>query len=141
MADAERITPIAAHPKFAPEMTAAAVDPRVIEGLRALDGDPNFLAELIETFRTDARQVMQRLRHAAAGADAAAFARSVIALQRAAGQLGGTQLCELLASWRNLTAGDLRQRGAGHVNRLEAEIERLLSALSEFLPSGAARQG
>ncbi len=37
----ERITPIAAHPKFAPE-TATALDMRAIDGLRALGGRPGF---------------------------------------------------------------------------------------------------
>src|SRR5260370_11921681 len=117
----ERITPIAVHPKFAPE-AAAAVDARVIEGLRALGGGPGFLNELIETFHADARQIMQRIDHAATAADAAGFARGIVALQRAAGPLGGTQLCELLVSLQGLAAGELRQRGATHVQRLEAEI-------------------
>ncbi len=136
----ERITPIAAHPKFAIE-TAAVVDARVVEGLRELGDGPGFLGELIETFRTDARQIMQRLAAAAAAADAAGFTRGVAALQRAGGPLGGTQLCELLASLQGLTAAELRLRGTAHAQRLEAEIERLVAALREFLPSSEARQG
>lgn len=135
----DRVTPIAAHPRFAPE-TAAAIDARVIEGLRALGGGPDFLGELIETFRADAQQVLQRLGQAAAAADAAGFARGVVALQRAAGQLGGTHLCELLASLQGLAASELRQRGATHVQRLDAEIERFVAALLEFPPAGETRR-
>jgi len=135
----ERITPIASHPKFAPE-TTAAVDPRVIEGLRELGGGPDFLGELIETFRADSRQIMQRIEHAAAAADAAGFAQGIGALRRAAGNLGGTQLCDLLVSLHGLTASELRQRGATHVQRLDAEIERLAAALLEFLPAGAVQR-
>ena len=136
----ERITPIAAHPKFVPE-TPTAVDARVIEGLQSLGGGPGLLGELIESFGVDALHVMQRIAQSAAVADAAGFARGIVALQRAAGQLGGTQLCELLASLRDLPASELRQRGATHVQRLDAEIERLAAALREFQPAGGARQG
>src|ERR1700704_5159210 len=84
----ERITPIASHPKFMPE--TAALDMRAIDGLRELGGDPDFLGELIETFRADAQQIMERLDQAVAAGDAAGFAQSLVALRRAASPLGGT---------------------------------------------------
>ena len=135
----ERVTPIAAHPKFVPEKPAA-VDPRVIDGLRALGGGPAFLRELIESFRADARQIMERLYQAAATADPTAFARGLIALHRASGQLGGAELCELAASMQRVTASELRQHGAAHVQRLDAEIDRLAAALMEYLPASEARR-
>ena len=135
----ERVTPIAAHPKFAPEKPAA-VDPRVVDGLRALGGGPAFLRELIESFRADARQIMERLYQAAATADPTAFARGLIALHRASGQLGGAELCELAASLQRVTASELRQHGAAHVQRLDAEVGRLAAALMEYLPAGEARR-
>jgi len=133
----ERITPIAAHPKFLPEV--AALDRRAIDGLRALDGDPDFLGELIETFQADAQQIMARLNQAVVSADLAGFAQGLIALRRAANPLGGTQLCELLASLQGLTAGELRQLGAIHVQRLDAEIGRLTVALTELLAAAERR--
>src|SRR5207237_10186945 len=72
---AERITPIAAHPRFAPD-PAVAVDPQVVAGLRTLGGGPGFLREVIESFCADAGQIMRRLADAAAAADAAGVARS-----------------------------------------------------------------
>jgi signal transduction histidine kinase/HPt (histidine-containing phosphotransfer) domain-containing protein len=134
----ERITPIASHPKFIPE-TAAALDRRAIDGLRELGGDPAFLGELVETFQADAQQIMKRLNQAVASADAVGFAQSLIALRRAASPLGGTQLCELLASLQGLTASELRQLGAIHVQRLDAEIERLAAALTEVRAASEAR--
>lgn len=131
----ERITPIAAHPKFVPE--SAALDKRAVDGLRALDGDPDFLGELVETFQTDAQQVMERLDHAVAIADDTGFAQGLTALRRAASPLGGTQLCALLASLQGLTAGELRELGPIHMRRLDAEIDRLAAALTELL---AARE-
>ena len=134
----ERITPIASHPKFMPE-TAGALDMRAIDGLRELGGDPDFLGELIETFQVDAQQIMERLDQAVATADAAGFAQGLVALRRAASPLGGTQLCELLASLHGLTSGELRQAGATHVQRLDAEIERLGAALTEIVAETGAR--
>jgi hypothetical protein len=139
---AGQITPIASHPRFVPE-AAAAVDARVIEGLRALGGGPGFtgfLSELIESFRTEAGQLMEAVNAAVATGDTAGFARSLAALRRTAGPLGGAQLCELLVSLQNLTAGELRLRGAMHIQRLDAEIDRLAAALLDFLPASAARR-
>ena len=139
---AARITSIATHPRFASE-TTAAVDARAIEGLRALGGGPGFagfLGELIQGFRDEARQVMERLTEAVAADDAAGFERGLAALRRSAGPLGGTQLCEVLLSLQSLTPGELRQRGALHLQRLDAEIERLTAALLDFLPVSEARR-
>lgn len=133
-AQPDRITPIAAHPRFAAD-TAGAIDSRVIARLDALGGGPSFVRDVIETFRTDAGEIRQRLEEAAATADPAAFRRNLVALQRAAGHLGGAQLCELAASLQLLSAEDLRQHGTVHMQRLAAEIDRLGAALAEFVPA------
>ena len=129
---------IATHPKFAHD-TAATLDMRAIDGLRALDGGPAFLREVIESFEADTQQIMERIDQAVASADAARFAQCLVALGRAASPLGGTQLCELLGSLQDLTASELRQQGAVHVQRLDAEIDRLSAALIELLPTAEAR--
>ena len=134
----ERIASIATHPKFAHD-TAATLDMRAIDGLRALDGGPAFLREVIESFEVDAQQIMERIDQAVASANAIRFAQCLVALGRAASPLGGTQLCELLASLQDLTASELRQQGAVHVQRLDAEIDRLSAALIELLPTAEAR--
>jgi HPt (histidine-containing phosphotransfer) domain-containing protein len=118
---------------------AAALDRRAIDGLRALDSDPDFLGGLIEIFQIDAQQIMERLDQAVAAADVDRFAQSLTALRRAASPLGGTQLCELLASLQGLTPGELRQLGAIHVQRLDAEIDRFAAALTELLAASTAR--
>src|SRR5439155_9277371 len=70
-----------AGPEPPPE-PAAALDPRAIDGLRALVGDPAFLGELIGTFRIDARRIMERIDEAAAAGNTAGFAQSLQALRR-----------------------------------------------------------
>jgi signal transduction histidine kinase/HPt (histidine-containing phosphotransfer) domain-containing protein len=133
----QQITPIASHPKFVSE-APAALDMRAIDGLRELGGDPAFLGELIETFQIDVEQIMRRLDQAAAAADAAGFARGLAALRRAASSFGAIQLCEILASLQGLTASELRQLGAIHMQRLDAEIERLAAALIEIAAASDA---
>jgi hypothetical protein len=44
-----------------------------------------------------------------------------------------------MASLQDLTASELRQQGAVHVRRLDAEIDRLSTALIELLPTAEAR--
>jgi hypothetical protein len=129
----DRVTPIAAHPRYVAE-PAASVDARVIAGLRNLSGGGNFFAEVVDSFRADSRQIMDRIAAAADAGDVGAFARGTHALRRCAATVGGTGLCELALSLRGITAGELRQQDAAIVQRLAAELARFNSALVEFLP-------
>lgn len=124
----DRVTPIAVHPRFAADSTPI-VDPRRIAALRELGGQEGFLADIIEAFRADTQQIMRRLTRAAAVADAAAFAQGLRTLGEAAGHVGGIPLSQLTASLRGLGAAELRDQGSLHLQRLEAEIERLAAAL------------
>jgi HPt (histidine-containing phosphotransfer) domain-containing protein len=136
---AERVTPIAAHPRFAAEATPI-VDQRRIEALRELGGQEGFLGDLVETFRTDAQQIMRRLQRAAAVADVTAFAQGLRALGQAAGHIGALPLAQLTASLRSLNAGELRDQGSPHLQRLEAEIERLAVALQRYVDPAEAQR-
>jgi len=135
----ERVTPIAAHPRFAAEPTPI-VDQRRIEALRELGGHEGFLGELIETFRADAQQIMRRLQRAAAVADVAAFAQGLRALGQAAGHIGALPLAQLTASLRSLNPAELRDQGSLHLQRLEAEIDRLAAALQRFADPAEAHR-
>jgi HPt (histidine-containing phosphotransfer) domain-containing protein len=135
----DRVTSIAAHPRFAAEPTPI-VDPRRIEALRELGGQEGFLGDVIETFRADAQQIMRRLTRAAAVADVAAFAHGLRALGQAAGHVGGIQLCQLTTSLRGLAAAELRDQGNLHLQRIEAEIDRLAAALLHYLDQVEAQR-
>jgi HPt (histidine-containing phosphotransfer) domain-containing protein len=138
-APAAQVTPIAAHPKFAAE-GAAALDPRVIDRLRALGGGANFAGEVIGAFRSEAQRIMAGIDEAAVAGDTALFAQRLMALRRAAGHVGGIRLSELAASLQGVTAADLHQRGAEHIQLLNAEIVRLAATLAEVLPAVEARR-
>lgn len=133
------VIPIAAHPRFASE-TAAVVDARVVASLRAL-GSGDFLYEVIDSFRADARQIMERVAAAADAADAAGFTRAVHALRRCSATVGGGQLGELAMLLREVSEPELQQQGAAIVQRLGAELARLEAALLEYLPQPGAMRG
>jgi hypothetical protein len=129
----DRVTPIAAHPRYVAE-PAASVDTRVIAGLRNLSGGGDFFSEVVDSFRADSRQIMDRIAAAADAGDLAAFHRGLHALRRCAATVGGTGLCELALSLRGINTTELRQQDAAIVQRLAAELARFNSALVEFLP-------
>jgi hypothetical protein len=137
-ASGARITPIAAHPKFALEM-GTTFDPKAVEALRGLGGGDAFLRELIDSFRDDAELLLQRLNNALAATDAAGFAQGIAELRRCAGHLGGSRLCEMLPTPADVTAAELRRRGALLLQRLPAEIDRLIAALQGCLVAKRAQ--
>ena len=129
---APQVTPIAVHPRFGAE--TQIVDPRAIAALRGLGGGDDFLAEIIDSFRAETKEIMNRIVRAAAGADATNFARGLHALRSCAANLGGTRLCELLLAMRDISQRELREQGSGVVQKLGDELARLDTALAEFLP-------
>ena len=129
---APQVTPISTHPRFGAE--TQLVDPRAIAALRGLGGGDEFLAEIIDSFRTETKEIMNRIVRAAAAADAANFARGLHALRSCAANLGGTRLCELLLAMRDISQRELREQGSGVVQKLGDELARLDAALAEFLP-------
>ena len=137
--DDDRVTAISEHPRFAPE-AAPVIDVRAIEALRALDGDDAFLAEVIDSFAGETRQLLERAERAARAGDAAVFVRLVEALRGCAANLGGVRLCEVAALLRPASGDDLRANGVASVERLAAEATRLHAALLDLLPAGEARR-
>ena len=129
-APSPQVTPIATHPRFAAE--TPTIDQRAVAALRRLGGGDEFLGEVLDSFRADAREIMQRLVRAAAAADSAGFARGLHALRNCAANLGGTRLCEVLLSLREVGAQELREQGSVLVQRLGDELARLDAALAEF---------
>jgi signal transduction histidine kinase/HPt (histidine-containing phosphotransfer) domain-containing protein len=130
-AAAPQVTPIAAHPRFAAD--TSIVDPRAVAALRRLGGDEAFLGEVLDSFRADAHELMERLARAAAAIDSAGFARGLQALRSCAANLGGTRLCDVLLSLREVGAQELHEQGSVLVRRLGDELARLDAALADLL--------
>ena len=135
-----QVTPISMHPRFAAD--TPTIDARAIAALRGLGDGDDFFVEVIDSFRAETKEIMNRIVRAAAAADAAGFARGLHALRSCSANLGGTRLCELLLAMRDVTVRELREQGSGVVQRLGDELARLDAALVEYLPErGATRRG
>jgi len=135
-----QVTPISMHPRFAAD--TPTVDPRAIAALRGLGDGDDFFAEVIDSFRAETKEIMNRIVQAAAAADSAGFARGLHTLRSCSANLGGTRLCELLLALRDVSARELREQGSGVVQRLGDELARLDAALLEYLPErGLTRRG
>jgi two-component system sensor histidine kinase RpfC len=136
------VTPIAAHPKFAPEAAEArmedepeepsvpaVVDETAVEALRALGAGSDFFAEVIAAFRQDGRQIVDDICAAAIAGDVDAFRDFVHALRSSAANVGGAQLCHMLQGLNELDGGELGKRSMDIVERLQTEFDRLDAAL------------
>jgi len=126
------VTPIASHPRFAAD-NSAAVDERALDALKSLGAGSNFFRDVLEAFRADAREILADIARAAGDCDPVRFREGVHALRSCAANVGGARLCELLHSMRQPTAGELRQQGSMMVQRLSAELAKLDAALLDSL--------
>ncbi|HEY0522571.1 MAG TPA: response regulator [Stellaceae bacterium] len=143
------VTPISSHPKFAPDAAggtpapaaspggaAAApgvIDDAAIEALRALGAGSDFFTDVIETFRKDARHILDLTKRAAAAGDVRAFREHTHSLRSSAANVGGARFCQALTTMNNLTARDLRGQADELIDRLYGEFARLESALDQKL--------
>lgn len=116
----------------------SAINASALASLRALDADAEFIAELIKTFRDDAQQILRRVEQASAAGDDERLRQALGALRRAAGQLGGVDLCTTATALQRLDRGELRQRSRIHVQRLESEVDRLCEALDTVAIAAAS---
>jgi CheY-like chemotaxis protein/HPt (histidine-containing phosphotransfer) domain-containing protein len=114
-------------PRTASE-SAGVLDDSVISALRRLGG-ADFLNEIADAFRAQARRFIDELQLAASADDPARFARLVDSLYGEAVNIGATRLCQVLAMLRSVGATDLRDRGAGYVATLRRELDQLDAAL------------
>jgi HPt (histidine-containing phosphotransfer) domain-containing protein len=119
----------------AQQQVQPAIDPAALDSLRELqdDGEPDFLAELVELFFGAAGPHLVALRQAAAQGDADTIERSAHALKGSCGHFGARpmgDLCERLQLAGR--AGTLHDAPA-LIERLESEFARLRTALEAEL--------
>jgi PAS domain S-box-containing protein len=124
-----------AAPPAAPAEPAApaagAIDRAVFERLVATTGGP-FVAELIDTFGEDARELLATLRRTLAATDRDAFRRAAHSLKSTAESLGATGLAALARELEVAArAGSLDGAGA-RIDRLTDHYERAASALGDL---------
>jgi two-component system, sensor histidine kinase RpfC len=124
------VTHIASHPRYLGE-GGEVVREATLDSLRGLGG-PEFVADVVESFRNDALRIIARLRQAAARADLRAFAEAAHALHSGAANVGGVRLAETLSALEDLGPAELKQAGAAFVEKIESELARLDQALEPF---------
>jgi two-component system sensor histidine kinase RpfC len=124
------VTPISVHPRYGLE-PGPVVDDEAIEALRSLGAGTSFFHEVIETFRIDARGILEQLGRAATEGDLRQFREHAHSLRSSAANVGGTRICETLLGLRDLSQRELRMQSAEIVEKVSGELARLDAALEQ----------
>jgi two-component system, sensor histidine kinase RpfC len=124
------VTPISAHPRFVPD-AGTVVDEHTFAALRNLGGN-EFVAEVIDTFRKDARRLIEDLHKAVERGDLRDFRDVTHSLRSGAANVGGVRLCEALTAMRDVTANDLSQTGPAYFDKIVNEFSRLDASLEQM---------
>jgi two-component system, sensor histidine kinase RpfC len=125
------VTPISAHPRYFAD-AGAVVDEATIEALRMLGGGSDFLGDVIETFCTDGKRLLEHLRQAVVEGDLRAFKELLHSLRSGAANVGAARLCQTLTSLRDITGKELRQNGASYVEKVQGEFAKLETTLGRM---------
>jgi HPt (histidine-containing phosphotransfer) domain-containing protein len=90
------------------------------------------VAELIDTFGEDARELLATLRRALAATDRDAFRRAAHSLKSTAESLGATGLAALARELEAAARAGSLDGAAGRLDRLTEHYERAASALGDL---------
>jgi len=121
----------AAGPAEPAAPAAGVIDRAVFERLVATTGGP-FVAELIDTFGEDARELLAALREALARTDLDGFRRAAHSLKSTAESLGATGLAALARDLEATARAGSLDGAAGRLDRLTEHYERAARALGEL---------
>ncbi|MDE1930847.1 MAG: response regulator [Alphaproteobacteria bacterium] len=131
------VTPISVHPRFVPD-AGAVVDEQTFVALKSLGGS-EFVVEVVDTFRKDARRLIEDLREAVERGDLRDFRDVTHSLRSGAANVGGVRLCEALTAMREVTANDLTRTGPAYFDKIVNEFSRLDASLEQM--TRAERRG
>jgi HPt (histidine-containing phosphotransfer) domain-containing protein len=101
----------------------AAIDPRVFGDLRALAsaGSPGFLAELIDLYLAESRNLLAQIRTSLGARDPALLERAAHTLKGSSGNLGALTLARLSADLQTAAKSGRFEKAAELVRLIEAE--------------------
>ncbi|HET7594259.1 MAG TPA: ATP-binding protein [Stellaceae bacterium] len=125
------VTPISAHPRYFSDV-GAVVDEATIEALRMLGDGSDFLGDVIDTFCSDGRRLLEHLRQSVDEGDLRGFKELIHSLRSGAANVGAARLCQTLTTLREITGKDLRQHGASYIEKLQSEFAKLETALDRM---------
>ncbi|HEX4113529.1 MAG TPA: ATP-binding protein [Stellaceae bacterium] len=127
------VTPISSHPRFLSEGGGPVIDDGVIEALTTLGGGQEFLAEVVDAFRNDARRLFEPLRLAINEQDLRAFKDLVHSLKSGGANLGAVRFCQTISAMKDVTIRDLQQNGNAYLEKLVSEFLKLEAAFDRLL--------
>jgi len=107
----------------------APIDKQAIEDLLELGG-PEFVAEIVDQFVTDAVSILRNLSDAVAQGDVSSFHDHAHALRSCAANVGAQRMRGLCLDWRDIEARELAVDGEVHIRQLEEEFARVVAELS-----------
>jgi CheY-like chemotaxis protein len=109
----------------------AAIEASVISNLRALQspGEPNLLAELIDSFLDDSAKRIELMRRAVASGDPEGLTRTAHVLKGGSGTLGANRMAALCDLLEDRSSRGSFEGAAVLITALEEEFERVRRAL------------
>jgi CheY-like chemotaxis protein/HPt (histidine-containing phosphotransfer) domain-containing protein len=117
------------------EPSAAVLDPKALDRLQGMvSGDPEFLAELIDTFLEDTPQLLADMGRAVDAGDAAGLALAAHSLKSNSANFGATALADLCRELEGIAKAGALVGAGERVAQAEAEFERVQGALEAIRP-------
>jgi two-component system sensor histidine kinase/response regulator len=104
----------------------------------SLGGDAEFMTELIDTYVADVPLQLEALRAALAANDVAAVVRPAHTLKSASASLGALGLAERCRQLESSATAGSSEGAAQTIERIAAEVERVVQALYQLKRSFAA---
>jgi signal transduction histidine kinase/CheY-like chemotaxis protein/HPt (histidine-containing phosphotransfer) domain-containing protein len=136
-AEAPEVGRTDARPAAAEGSAARAVEQAALDHLRATVGE-GFLDELLSTFVDDTRELVARMRRAAAEGDVELFQRSAHSLKSNAASVGAAALSTLASDLEAASKAGGLDRAASGLEGVARECERVVRALKEIRREGHA---
>jgi histidine phosphotransfer protein HptB len=108
------------------------IDPSALAALSETTGDdPEFLAELIDTYLTDAVELLDTIEAASASRDAAELRRAAHSLKSNSATFGATTLTSLARSLEELGKAEQLDGSSGLLGETREEFARVERSLRE----------
>jgi two-component system sensor histidine kinase RpfC len=126
----DKITDIAAHPKFRTDVRSP-IDRTTIAELEALGGR-DFVADLAHEFVEEGGRILAELRDSVTANDAHCFRDRLHALRSGAANIGARGLYDTCLALRALSDADFAAVGSDRVSEMEAEFVRVQKSLLDY---------
>lgn len=114
-----------------------AIDTTMIEDLRELSQSDAFVADLVQDYIADSRELMDAVDDAVRHKDYQAFRDAVHSLRSTAANVGATAIYDLCMPWHAMGRDEFMDNGADYLAQLRTEHARVRRAFAPYLPTVA----